>query len=124
MKNERGYILPSVSILALFFLMVVFHHTALYITEKKFYEERSQSVLLENLMLFGVKHSLNQITREDATEQQLIKLKKGTIVYTVTKIDPEHILVELSCETENKNFTSAKYRYSIMQKKIVYWTVY
>ncbi|TDL82319.1 competence type IV pilus minor pilin ComGG [Peribacillus frigoritolerans] len=124
MKNESGYILPSVSILVLFFLMVVFHHTALYITEKKFYEERSQSVLLENLMLFGVKHSLNQITGEDAAEQQLIKLKKGTIVYTVTEIDPEHILVELSCVTENKNFTSSKYRYSIMQKKIVDWTVY
>ncbi|MGG4490063.1 competence type IV pilus minor pilin ComGG [Metabacillus idriensis] len=124
MKNESGYILPSVSILSLFFLMILFHHSALYITEKKFYEDRSESVLLENLMLYGVKHSLHQITGEEMTDQQLIKFKKGTIVYTVSEIDPEYILVELSCETENKNFTSAKYRYSIIQKKIVYWTVY
>lgn len=124
MKNENGYILPSVSILALFFLMVIFHHTALYVTEKKFYHERSQTVLLENLMLYGVKHSLNQITQEDHAAQQLIKLKNGTIVYNVSKNDSEHIYVELSCETENKNFTSAKYKYSLIQEEIVYWTVY
>ncbi|MDQ0858408.1 competence type IV pilus minor pilin ComGG [Bacillus sp. V2I10] len=124
MKNENGYILPSVSIMALFFLLVIFHHTALYLAEKKFFHERSQTVILENLMLYGVKHSLNQITEEDHTEQQLIKLKNGTIVYTVSKNDSGHILVELSCETENKNFTSANYKYSLIQKEIVYWSAY
>ncbi|UOK57016.1 hypothetical protein MGI18_20255 [Bacillus sp. OVS6] len=75
-------------------------------------------------MLYGVKHSLNQITQEDHAAQQLIKLKNGTIVYNVSKNDSEHIYVELSCETENKNFTSAKYKYSLIQEEIVYWTVY
>lgn len=124
MRNEKGLILPSTAILALFCLMIIFHHSALYVSEINFYHKRGQTILLENLMLYGLKHSLAEVRRGNTTGQQTILLDQSTIVYQINPTDDDLIRVKITCETDEKQSSSATYEYSVSQEKIIYWSRY
>ncbi|PLR68113.1 competence type IV pilus minor pilin ComGG [Bacillus sp. UMB0893] len=122
MRNEKGLILPSTAILAMFCLMIIFHHSALYVKEINFYHKRGQTILLENRMLYGLKHSLAEIQKGNLTGQQTLMLDQSTIVYQVNQTDEEHILVKITCEMDENLSNSATYKYSVSQEKIIYWS--
>ncbi|WP_224773417.1 competence type IV pilus minor pilin ComGG [Metabacillus idriensis] len=102
--------------------MIIFHHSALYVTEINFYHKRGQTILLENRMLYGLKHSLAEIQKGNLTGQQTLMLDQSTIVYQVNQIDEEHILVKITCEMDENLSNSATYKYSVSQEKIIYWS--
>ncbi|HZH58330.1 MAG TPA: competence type IV pilus minor pilin ComGG [Metabacillus sp.] len=126
MKNQRGFILPSVMVIVLFCLLIVAHISTLLISEKKFFEETKQYYLLENLMNVAVKKSLSDLKKGevDIDDPIIFHTSYGYFSYTVSTSDEMIYEVQLICHTnENKEYT-ALYRFDRIKNEIIFWSEY
>ena len=124
MRNEKGFILPSVSMIAFFILLILLHQTAVFTAEKKFYSERERSMILENLLLCGVQHSMQSIADQEGVNHYEIKTDDGSITYTAAEKGEGELLVSLAAKLNTGHFSSARYTYNLNSGEMTDWTVY
>ncbi|PMC39608.1 hypothetical protein CJ195_06735 [Bacillus sp. UMB0899] len=126
MRNQKGFILPSIMVIALLCILIVAHISSLLITEKTFYSETEQYYLLENLMSIAVKKSLQELKNGEIVENQnnIFYTSNGYFTYTVSTNDYMIYEVQLACNTnENKKYT-ASYQYDTAKNEMIFWSEY
>lgn len=126
MKQEKGFILPSMMIIVFFCLLIVAHLSTALISEKKFYAETTQYYVLDHLMKIGVQTSLKDIQNGtiNLSDETKINTENGDILFTTKEISPMIFEVSLTCETtEHKKYT-ASYQYDLTKKEMILWSEY
>ena len=126
MRNQKGFILPSIMVIALFSLLIVAHISSLLITEKRFYKETEQYYLLENLMNIAVEKSFQELKEGKIVEQKdnIFHTSNGYFSYTVSTSDDLIYEIQLTCITnENKEYT-ASYQFDKTKNEIISWSEY
>lgn len=123
-KNQKGYILPTTIVLALFCLMIVTHLSSILISETAFYHDTKQFYILENLMQFAVDASLKEIKAGITNGSNTLTFPDGDIQYSIQLVSSEEIEVQLTCTSKEKNTNIANYYYNNLENKISKWSEY
>ncbi|MFC0269978.1 competence type IV pilus minor pilin ComGG [Metabacillus herbersteinensis] len=124
LNSEKGYILPTTIVLALFCLMIVTHLSTILITETAFYQDTKQFYILENMMQVAVDASLAEINAGITSGSNTLTLPNGDIQYSIQQISPEEIEVQLTCTSTENNLNIAMYHYNILENKMSMWEEY
>ncbi|WP_226526455.1 competence type IV pilus minor pilin ComGG [Metabacillus niabensis] len=126
MKNQKGFILPSIMVIALFCLLIVAHISTILISEKTFYEETKQYYILENLMNVAVKKSLQELKSGNTVDHNsdIYQTSNGYFSYTVTTSDDAIYEVQLSCNTNETKEYTASYKFDKSKNEMIFWSEY
>ena len=126
MRNQKGFILPSIMVITLFCLLIVAHISTVLISEKTFYEETKQYYELENLMNVAVKKSLHELKNEEVAEHHhtISHTSNGYYTYTVTTSDEVIYEVQLTCRTNEKREYTASYKFDKSKNEMIFWSEY
>ncbi|WP_078432576.1 competence type IV pilus minor pilin ComGG [Metabacillus halosaccharovorans] len=126
MRNQKGFILPSVMVIALFCLLIVAHISTILISEKTFYEETKQYYILENLMNVAVKKSLQELKSGNTVDHNsdIYHSSNGYFSYTVTTSDEVIYEVQLTCSTKETKEYTASYKFDKSKNEIIFWSEY
>ncbi|MCV9884824.1 competence type IV pilus minor pilin ComGG [Metabacillus halosaccharovorans] len=126
MRNQKGFILPSIMVIALFCLLIVAHISTILISEKTFYEETKQYYILENLMNVAVKKSLHELENGNNVNQhnKVFHTSNGYYSYNVTTSDEVIYEVQLTCSTKETKEYTASYKYDKSKNEMIFWSEY
>ncbi|MFT4412611.1 competence type IV pilus minor pilin ComGG [Fredinandcohnia humi] len=123
MKNEKGFILPvTVAISFLFFLVFTFQLN-MYVTERAFYKETEELLILDNLMQIGVSDVLDGLLHTETIEtiNTLVEYPNGTVTFSFSTLSATKTKVIVSCITTNHRKYSAEFTYNHETKKMENW---
>ncbi|WP_026558770.1 competence type IV pilus minor pilin ComGG [Bacillus sp. J37] len=126
MRNQKGFILPSIMVIALFCLLIVAHISTILISEKTFYEETKQYYILENLMNVAVKKSLQELKSGNTVDQSngIFHTSNGSFSYDVTTSDNVIYEVQLTCSARETKEYSASYKFDKSKNEMIFWSEY
>ncbi|MCM3161757.1 competence type IV pilus minor pilin ComGG [Metabacillus litoralis] len=126
MKDEKGFIMPSMMVIVFFCLLITAHISMSLVNEKKFYEETKQYYTLDSIMQVAVEKSLKEVKSGSAllNEQISVNTYNGQLTYLVQEVSPLIFNVSITCQTnEGKEYT-ASYQYDSAKNEMNVWSEY
>ncbi|UGB29500.1 competence type IV pilus minor pilin ComGG [Metabacillus sp. B2-18] len=126
MKDEKGFILPSMMVVVFFCLLITAHISMSLVNEKNFYEETKQYYALDSIMQVAVERSLLEVKDGTAllNEQISVNTFNGQYNYLVQEVSPLIFHVSITCQTnEGKEYT-ASYQYDSSINEMILWSEY
>ncbi|MCH1624912.1 competence type IV pilus minor pilin ComGG [Ferdinandcohnia quinoae] len=127
LNNEKGFILPVTIIISFLFFLIFTFQVNIYLTEKGFYKETEELMVLENLMQLGVGDvqlelgGLNELRNPISNEFQY---PNGTVSYNAVTLSETTLEVMIICSTKNSRRYRAQFEYDGVEKKITKWNEY
>ncbi|RFU65683.1 competence type IV pilus minor pilin ComGG [Peribacillus glennii] len=123
MDNEKGAIYPVVAMIAAFFLSFTLFTIESYISDKKFYKETEEKLILEQIIRLASRDLIAEleINGHLAEKKGILFYPKGEVYFEASTSDDQVVKVLLYASTKDERKTQSLFHYDISQKKVVKW---
>lgn len=123
MGNEKGAIYPIVIIIAAVFLSFTLFVIEGYVSDKKFYKESEEKLILEQLIRLAAKDLTAQLDLAGSIEANdgILFYPRGDVYFEMNKLDDRVIKVLLYGSSKDERKTQSLFLYDTTQKKVIKW---
>lgn len=123
MGNEKGAIYPIVIIIAAVFLSFILFAIEGYVSDKRFYKEIEEKLILEQLIRLAAQDLTTELDLAGSIENNdgILFYPKGDVYFEMSKLDDQVIKVLLYGSTKDERKTQSLFLYDTSQKKVIKW---
>jgi hypothetical protein len=123
MNNEKGAVFPIVIIIAAVFLSFTLFSIERYATDKQFYKESEEKLILEQLIRLATKDVTQELELSDIIEEKegILFYPGGDVYYQLTKSSEPVIKVLLYGSTKDERKVQSLFLYDTLEKKVIEW---
>lgn len=124
MKNENGFILPIVAILAFLFAAILIYQVELLESDYRFLKERKNYFLHDTLLQRASLEMLTILEKSDTIEKVTDQLtfEDGSVIYKVTEDHKNETVIQLTSTTDLPGKREIFLVYDKETKRISEWS--
>ncbi|PLT34727.1 competence type IV pilus minor pilin ComGG [Bacillus sp. V5-8f] len=123
MDNEKGAIYPIVAMIAAFFLTFTLFAIEGYVSDKKFYKETEEKLVLEQLIRLASADLIAELELNGnlSDKNGILFYPKGDVYFEASTVDEQVIKVLMYGSTKGERKMQSLFLYDNLQKKVVKW---